>query len=31
VRELGLPQTPVETALDKAIRWFSQQERSALR
>ncbi len=22
IRELGLPQTPVETALDKAVRWF---------
>ena len=22
VRELGLPQTPAETALEKAVRWF---------
>jgi len=22
IRELGLPQTPVETALAKAVRWF---------
>ena len=22
IRELGLPQTPVETALEKAVRWF---------
>jgi dihydroflavonol-4-reductase len=22
IKELGLPQTPVETALDKAVRWF---------
>jgi dihydroflavonol-4-reductase len=25
VRELGLPQTPVRTALEKAVRWFQQQ------
>jgi dihydroflavonol-4-reductase len=24
VRELGLPQTPIETALDKAVRWFQR-------
>jgi dihydroflavonol-4-reductase len=24
VRELGLPQTPVRTALEKAVRWFQQ-------
>lgn len=24
VRELGLPQTPVETALEKAVRWFRE-------
>ncbi|MCG3162427.1 MAG: Aurachin B dehydrogenase [Acidobacteria bacterium] len=24
VRELGLPQTPVETALEKAVRWFEE-------
>lgn len=28
VRELGLPQTPVRTALAKAVRWFQQQERT---
>jgi dihydroflavonol-4-reductase len=22
VRELGLPQTPVEAALERAVRWF---------
>jgi len=22
IRELGLPQTPVEVALEKAVRWF---------
>jgi dihydroflavonol-4-reductase len=27
VRELGLPQTPVRTALAKAVRWFQQQEK----
>jgi len=33
VRELGLPQTPVRTALEKAVRWFQpavRQERSSL-
>ncbi|HET9626164.1 MAG TPA: hypothetical protein VFP84_32605, partial [Kofleriaceae bacterium] len=34
VRELGLPQTPVRTALEKAVRWFQQpvaaQQRSSL-
>lgn len=34
VRELGLPQTSVRTALEKAVRWFQQsaasQERSSL-
>lgn len=25
IRELGLPQTPVRTALEKAVRWFLQQ------
>lgn len=25
IRELGLPQTPVHTALEKAVRWFLQQ------
>ena len=25
VRELGLPQTPVRTALEKAVRWFQQR------
>jgi dihydroflavonol-4-reductase len=34
VRELGLPQTPVRTALEKAVRWFRQpaveQHRSSL-
>jgi dihydroflavonol-4-reductase len=32
VRELGLPQTPVRTALEKAVRWFQpavRQERSS--
>lgn len=24
IKELGLPQTPVETALDKAVRWFRE-------
>ncbi len=24
VRELGLPQTPIRTALEKAVRWFAQ-------
>jgi dihydroflavonol-4-reductase len=24
VRELGLPQTPVEVALEKAVRWFRE-------
>ena len=24
VRELGLPQTPVESAIEKAVRWFRQ-------
>ena len=28
VRELGLPQTPVRTALAKAVRWFQEQERT---
>jgi len=28
VRELGLPQTPVRTALAKAVRWFQEQETS---
>jgi len=27
IRELGLPQTPVETALEKAVRWFRDQPR----
>jgi dihydroflavonol-4-reductase len=26
VRELGLPQTPIRTALGKAVRWFQSQE-----
>jgi len=26
VRELGLPQTPMRTALEKAVRWFQQQQ-----
>src|SRR5207244_12207105 len=34
VRELGLPQTPVRTALEKAVQWFQQPavfpERSSL-
>src|SRR5262249_47642864 len=25
VRELGLPQTPLHMALEKAVRWFQQQ------
>lgn len=25
IRDLGLPQTPVRTAIDKAVRWFQQQ------
>ncbi|MBM4432741.1 MAG: NAD-dependent dehydratase, partial [Chloroflexi bacterium] len=24
INELGLPQTPIEEALDKAVRWFRQ-------
>ena len=28
VRELGLPQTPVRTALEKAVRWFQQPGQS---
>ena len=29
VRELGLPQTPIRTALEKAVRWFQTEERAA--
>ena len=25
VREIGLPQTPVETAIQDAVKWFSEQ------
>jgi len=24
VRELGMPQTPIRTALEKAVRWFEE-------
>ena len=30
VRELGLPQTPVRTALEKSVRWFRQPVRGAV-
>jgi dihydroflavonol-4-reductase len=29
IRDLGLPQTPMRTALEKAVRWFQQQPPSA--
>ena len=28
IRELGLPQTPLRTAIEKAVRWFQQQSPS---
>jgi hypothetical protein len=31
VEELGLPQTPVRTALAKAVRWFEERARRGSR
>ena len=30
VRELGLPQTAITTAIEKAVRWFQQHPRKDL-